>query len=89
MRRWKLMKQEYPETLETLETNLSEKDEKLLADFKVKYEEDLLPLYKEKGQISGSLVMVGFMDFCNGKWEEFMKKVKSGIEDNKGDDTNE
>ena len=87
MRRWKLMEQEYPETLET---KLSEKDEKLLADFKVKYEEDLLPLYKEKGQISGSLVMVGFMNFCNGRWDEFMKKVKAGIEqENKGDDTNE
>ena len=81
------MEQEYPETLET---KLSDKDEKLLADFKVKYEEDLLPLYKEQGQISGSLVMVGFMDFCNGKWEEFIKKVKAGIEqENKGDDTNE
>lgn len=78
------------EHTETLETKLSEKDENLLADFKVKYEEDLLPLYKEKGQISGSLVMVGFMNFCKGEWEEFMKKVKAGIEqENKGDDTNE
>lgn len=74
---------------ETLEPKLSEKDEKLLADFKVKYEEDLLPLYKEQGQISGSLVMVGFMEFCKDNWDEFMKKVKAGIEDNKGDDTNE
>lgn len=80
------MKQEHPETLET---KLSEKDEKLLEEFRVKYEEDLLPLYKEKGQISGSLVMVGFMNFCKGKWDEFMKKVKAGIEENKGDDTNE
>lgn len=80
------MEQEYPETLET---KLSEKDEKLLEEFRVKCEEDLLPLYKEQGQISGSLVMVGFMDFCNGKWDEFMKKVKAGIKDTKGDDTNE
>lgn len=74
---------------ENLESKLSEHDEKLLADFKVKCEEELLPLYKEQGQISGSLVMVGFMEFCNDNWDEFMKKVKAGIEDNKGDDTNE
>ena len=43
----------------------------------------------EQGQISGSLGMVGFMEFCNDNWDEFMKKVKAGIEDNKGDDTNE
>lgn len=77
------MEQEYPETLET---KLSEKDEKLLEEFRVKCEEDLLPLYKEQGQISGSLVMVGFMDFCNGKWDEFMEQIKQTI---KGDDTNE
>ena len=74
------MKQEHPEILKT---KFSEKDEKLLADFKVKCEEDLLPLYKEQGQISGSLVMVGFMNFCKGKWEEFIKKVKAGIEQEK------
>lgn len=81
------MKQEHPEILET---KFSEKDEKLLADFKVKCEEDLLPLYKKQEQISGSLVMVGLMYFRNGKWDEFMKKVKAEIEkETKGDDINE
>lgn len=74
---------------ENLEPKLSEHDEKLLAEFNTKFNEELLPLYKEQGQISGSLVMVGFMEFCNDNWDEFMKKVKAGIEDNKGDDTNE
>lgn len=80
------MEEVYPENLEP---KLSEHDEKLLAEFNTKFNEELLPLYKEQGQISGSLVMVGFMEFCNDNWDEFMKKVKAGIEDNKGDDTNE
>lgn len=73
---------------ETMETRTAMDNEKALARFKDKFDNELLPIYENAKQVKAGVIMDAFTAFANGSWEEFLKMVKE-VKQTKGDDINE
>ena len=80
---------EQQEWNETMETRTAMDNEKALASFKDKFDNELLPIYENAKQVKAGVIMDAFTAFANGSWDDFLTMVKEDVKQTKGDDTNE
>ena len=80
---------EQQEWSETMETRTTMDNEKALASFKDKFDNELAPLYEDTKQVKAGVIMDAFTAFANGSWDDFLTMVKEEVKLTKGDDTNE
>lgn len=80
---------EQQEWNETMETRTAMDNEKALARFKDKFDNELLPIYENAKQVKAGVIMDAFTAFANGSWDDFLTMVKEDVKQTKGDDTNE
>lgn len=80
---------EQQELNETMETRTAMDNEKALARFKDKFDNELLPIYENATQVKAGVIMDAFTAFANGSWDDFLTMVEEEVKQTKGDDTNE
>ena len=80
---------EQQEWNETMETRTAMDNEKALARFKDKFDNELLPIYENAKQVKAGVIMDAFTAFANGSWDDFLTMAKEEVKQTKGDDTNE
>ena len=67
---------EQQEWNETMETRTAMDNEKALARFKDKFDNELLPIYENATQVKAGVIMDAFTAFANGSWDDFLTMVK-------------